>query len=133
MSFCNDKNASVVIFTKGFSQSMLRFLLSFCACLICLSLAAPDARATSTQYGDTGLISQPTAQTLDAGNICFGVWTNCSDGVKSPGLSTESSVIVPATLTMGLGTFMEAYGSYPNLLFNDDEYDSGRGSANAGF
>jgi outer membrane protein OmpA-like peptidoglycan-associated protein len=34
---------------------------------------------------------------------------------------------------MGLGTFIEAYGSYPNVLFNGDEEGSDRGFANAGF
>ncbi len=34
---------------------------------------------------------------------------------------------------MGLGTFIEVYGSYPNLLFNGDEGNSDRGSANVGF
>lgn len=90
--------------------------------------------ATSGQYGDTGLLSQTTAQTLNEGNICVGLWANCSDKVTGDGTSSGSSaLIIPTTITMGLGTFMEAYGSYPNLLFNGDGDASGRGFANAGF
>lgn len=113
---------------------MLRFS-SFLCCLFFLSLLSiPVAQATSTQFGDTGMLSQPTAQTLNEGNICVGLWANCSDGVyNGSDLSGDSSVIIPATITMGLGTFIEVYGSYPNLLFNGDEDSSGRGFANAGF
>ena len=113
---------------------MLRFSSFLCLFLLFPLLTVPVAQATSSQYGDTGLLSQPTAQTLNEGNICVGIWANCSDGVDngSP-LSDNSSTIVPTTITMGLGTFMEVYGSYPNLLFNDDENSSGRGFANVGF
>lgn len=103
-------------------------------CLLFLLLTTSLAQATTTQFGDTGLLSQPTAQTLNEGNICVGLWANCSDGVDSGSpLSGDSGVIVPATITMGLGTFMEVYGSYPNLLFNGDEDSSGRGGADLGF
>ncbi|MCM2263924.1 MAG: OmpA family protein [Desulfuromonadales bacterium] len=83
--------------------------------------------ATPTHYGSSGLLNLPTAQTLNEGNICVGLWTNCTTGKDQDG------VIVPATITLGLGTFMEVYGSYPNLLFNDDEEASGRGFADLGF
>jgi outer membrane protein OmpA-like peptidoglycan-associated protein len=98
-----------------------------------LILTCRPALATSTQFGDTGLLSQPVAQTLNEGNICVGLWANCAGGVDNPIDSSSSGVILPATITMGLGTFMEAYGSYPNILFNGDEDLSGRGYANAGF
>jgi outer membrane protein OmpA-like peptidoglycan-associated protein len=100
------------------SASLLSILLLF---------AASSCLATPTQYGHTGLLNLPTAQTLNEGNICVGVWTNCTAG------SNRNGVIVPTALTMGLGTFMEAYGSYPNLLFNNDEDVSGRGFADLGF
>ncbi|MCK4508198.1 MAG: transporter, partial [Desulfuromonadales bacterium] len=113
---------------------MLRFVFLLCLSLSFSLLAGSIAQATSTQFGDTGLLTQPTAQTLNEGNICVGLWANCSDGVDTDSsLSSSSSTIIPATLTMGLGTFMEVYGSYPNLLFNGDEDSSGRGSANVGF
>lgn len=83
--------------------------------------------ATPTHYGHSGLLNLPTAQTLNEGNICVGLWTNCTAGADRDG------VIVPATITLGLGTFMEVYGSYPNLLFNGDEDASGRGFADLGF
>lgn len=86
-----------------------------------------SASAVPTQFGDTGLLSQPTADTLNAGNICVGLWANHAS------TDTSDATIVPVALTLGLGSFLEAYGSYPNLLFNDDELDSGRGFANVGF
>lgn len=113
---------------------MLRFAAALCL-LLCFSLlAAVQASASSSQFGDTGLLSQPTAQTLNEGNICVGIWANCtSPGDNDPNLPDDTGLIVPTTVTMGLGTFMEVYGSYPNLLFNGDEDASGRGFANAGF
>ena len=88
---------------------------------------AMNAAATPTHYGPSGLLNIPTAETLNEGNICVGLWTNCTVG------NDRDGVIVPATITMGLGTFMEVYGSYPNLLFNGDEDASGRGFADLGF
>ena len=136
MSFLSVKNSWFIISNKGSSRSMLRFIPFFCLSLcLCFSLLASSvAQAMSTQMGDTGMLSQPTAQTLNEGNICVGVWANCSDGIDTgSSLSGDSSLIIPTTITMGLGTFMETYGSYPNLLFNGDEDSSGRGFASAGF
>ena len=97
-------------------------------------LAFPvNSNAIPTQFGDTGLISQPSANTLNEGNICIGLWANCAGGAVKPDGSTSDAVIVPAVITMGLGTFMETFGTYPNLLFNGDEDISGRGQASAGF
>ncbi len=134
MSLLSVKNTWFVTSNKGSSRSMSRFILFLCLLLSFLLLASPVALATSTQFGDTGLLSQPTAQTLNEGNICIGIWANCSDGIDSgSSLSGDSNLIIPTTITMGLGTFIETYGSYPNLLFNGDEDGSGRGFANAGF
>lgn len=119
---------------KGFSRHMTRFIILLLLLLSFLLLVSTLAQATTSQFGDTGLLTQPTAQTLNEGNICVGLWANCSDGIDNgSALSGDSSLIIPTTITMGLGTFMEAYGSYPNLLFNGDEDASGRGFANAGF
>ncbi len=93
-----------------------------------LLLTATSALATPTQYGVSGLLSQPTADTLDSGNISVGLWLNGSEQGNNSG-----ATIVPVSLTMGLGSFIEAYGSFPNLLFNDDESSSGRGFASLGF
>lgn len=113
---------------------MLRIVALAGLFLLFLLLPAHRVWATSGQFGDTGLLSQPTAQTLNEGNICIGIWSNCSSGVEGATPSSGSSgVIIPATITMGLGTFIETYGSYPNLIFNGDEDASGRGYANAGF
>ncbi len=99
----------------------------FFVCLL-LTTAAGTARAVPTQYGATGLISQPTAETLNAGNICIGIWCNYSYLDKDG----NDALIVPVGITIGLGTFFEMYGSYPNLLFNDDDLASGRGATNLG-
>ncbi len=104
-------------------------VLPLIAALVVASSAvfASPAGAVPTQFGDTGLLSQPSADTLDAGNISFGLWFNHSDNEES------SASIVPASLTLGLGSFLEVYGSYPNLLFNDDDLASGRGDIRLGF
>ncbi|WP_432821565.1 OmpA family protein [Trichloromonas sp.] len=96
--------------------------------LLLLAGSSLNVYANPTQCGETGLLTQPSAETLNAGNICIGVWGNYASGSDGTGVT-----IVPVTITMGLGTFMEAYGSYPNLLFNDDEQNSGRGFADVGF
>ena len=106
--------------------TMRHSLIMIFAGVLGLLLVAP-AFAIPTQYGHTGLLSVPEAQTLNEGNICVGLWANCTTGAE------EDGAIVPVAITLGLGTFMEAYGSYPNLLFNGDEDVSGRGFANLGF
>lgn len=106
----------------------MRYLsTSATVCLFLLFATVLPCLATPTHYGHSGLLNLPTAQTLNEGNICVGLWTNCTAG------SDQNGVIVPATITLGLGTFMEVYGSYPNLLFNGDEQVSGRGFADLGF
>ncbi len=98
------------------------------SCLIALLLLLTvKAQATPTQFGVSGLLSQPSADTLDSGNISVGLWVNSAEQSDS-----ESTTLVPISLGMGLGTFIEAYGSFPNLLFNDDETLSGRGFADLG-
>ncbi len=85
------------------------------------------ALATPSQYGITGLVTVPTADTLDSGNLAVGLWLNTSS------TDTDKDItLLPVSLTMGLGTFMEAYASFPSLLFNNDEPASGRGYANLG-
>lgn len=103
---------------------MKKTFISFFLMLVVLSPGM--VHATPSQYGVTGLITVPTADTLDSGNLAIGLWGNVSD------TGTDSVTIIPVSLTMGLGTFMEAYGSFPNLLFNNDEAASGRGYANLG-
>lgn len=126
---------NLVYHSIGYMNRYLSRLNALVAGLLLVSgvLLPTPGLAIPTQFGDTGLVSQPTAQTLNEGNICVGLWANCAGGVDDgTGLSGDG-VIVPATVTMGLGTFMETFGSYPNLLFNGDEDLSGRGSANIGF
>jgi hypothetical protein len=134
LSFSDGRKARFIDPRKGVSRFMPRFAFYLCFLAFVLTLTVSDSSATSGQYGDTGLISQPTAQTLNEGNICVGLWANCSDGINTPTTNAgDGSLIIPATITLGLGTFLEAYGSYPNLSFNGDEDSSARGFANAGF
>lgn len=105
--------------------------------LIILILAATvtSAVANPTQTGETGLITVPTAETLDAGNICLGVWTNYARNgasVVNPAAPRKNAFIVPFSLTLGIGSFWEVYGTYPNVLFNRQETNSGRGTASVG-
>jgi len=85
------------------------------------------ALANPTQYGSSGLLNVATADTLDSANLCIGVWGNCSkrnvDGINT---------IMPVTLTLGIGTFWEIYGTYPNVYLNDEAPYSGRGTADVG-
>lgn len=74
------------------------------------------------------MLNQPSADTLESGNIAIGLWLNSSQQTDG-----EAATILPFSLTLGLGSFIEAYGSYPNLFFNNEEVDSGRGFANIGF
>lgn len=94
--------------------------------IILLSMNTP-LLANPTQFGSSGLLNIPTADTLDSANFCFGVWGNCSS--KS---ETGVTSIMPVTLTLGIGTFWEVYGTYPNVFLNSDAPDSGRGTADLG-
>lgn len=112
----------ITLHTKSKLFSIFVILLGLC------TLYSVTAYATPTQYGVSGLINQPTADTLDSGNISVGLWAN-----NSKRASSDGALIFPVSLTLGLGTFLEAYGSFPNLLFNNEESLSGRGFANLGF
>ena len=108
--------------------------------VLLLSVPAPAVLAMPTQYGDSGLISQPSADTHQSGSICVGLWSNYS--TLKQGAVEESTLLLPVSITLGLGSFIEAYGSYPNLTFNGDEGEnitaypvtgySDRGFANLG-
>ena len=95
--------------------------------LFSLAVSASFCLAIPTQFGDTGLVSQPTAETLNSGNICVGIIANCAQN------DSATSTVLPVFMTLGLGNFLEAYGSYPNILFNEDEEASGRGYSDVGF
>jgi len=102
---------------------IFRFILII---MIILTLDSP-LLANPSQFGSTGLLNIPTADTLDSANFCVGLWGNCS---KSK--DTGTNTIMPVTLTLGIGTFWEAYGTYPNVLVNGEAQDSGRGTADLG-
>jgi len=94
--------------------------------ILILTLDSP-LFANPSQFGSSGLLNVPTADTLDSANFCVGVWGNCS---KNSDTGTTS--IMPVTLTLGISPFWEVYGTYPNLLLNSDTPDSGRGTADLG-
>lgn len=83
--------------------------------------------ANPTEFGSSGLLRVPTADTLDSANFCFGLWGSCSKRVDK-----DTVTIVPATLTLGIGTFWEVYGAYPNVSLNSDTQKSDRGTADIG-
>lgn len=101
-------------------------MLRLCVFFIAAVVFATTAFANPAMNGATGLISVPSAETLDAGNICIGAW-----GISTSKDSTNA-LTVPVALTLGIGTFWELYGSYPNLLFNGDEEKTGQGHAEMG-
>jgi len=82
---------------------------------IFLAIHASVVSANPTKGGATGLVKAPTADTLDSGNVCIGLWCDASSNKVS------SPILVPISITMGIGTFWEIYGSYPNILLNNNE------------
>lgn len=95
--------------------------------LVLVSLNVTPSLAIPTQFGDTGLLSQPTADTLNSGNICVGFWSTYEK------YQDDVYTLVPVAMTLGLGSFLETYGSYPNVLLNGEETWSPRGYATLGF
>lgn len=93
-------------------------------CLIPINVAANPGHA-----GSSGLINVPSAETLDAGNICVGAWS-CYGENKN--FAQKKSLVLPVSITLGIGTFWEIYGAYPNILFNGDEDASGIGTLDLG-
>lgn len=109
----------------------------FAIIIAILILPVSAAFANPGQSGSTGLINVPSADTLDAGNVCIGVWANFNDNNHqnkniTPSNNSNTTLIVPVGLTLGIGSFWELYGSYPNLLFDGKEDNSGRGSFDLG-
>ena len=111
---------------KAHPSTMKRFFAISIAIIISMS---SFAFANPGQNGSTGLINVPSADTLDAGNICIGVWTNLSENSNQ---TQSSALIAPVSITLGIGSFWEIYGAYPNILFNGDEDASGRGTLDLG-
>jgi len=103
--------------------------MNFIIVLILVFLFPAWSDASPGQSGSSGLLNVSSAETLDAGNICIGVWS-CYGVNKN--FSQKSSLIIPVTITMGIGTFWEVYGAYPNIFFNGDEDVSGRGTLDLG-
>lgn len=106
-----------------------RHVINFIVAFIVVCLIPFWADASPGVSGSSGLINVSSAETLDAGNLCVGAWS-CYGENKS--FSQKSFLIMPVTLTMGIGTFWELYGAYPNIFFNGDDDVSGRGTMDLG-
>lgn len=104
-------------------------MIKYIIIIMAVCLAPVCAVASPGHSGSSGLVNVPSAETLDAGNICIGAWS-CYGENKN--YSQKSSLILPVSITLGIGTFWEVYSSYPNVLFNRDEDASGMGTLNFG-
>lgn len=104
-------------------------MINYFFALIIFLMIPSWVEASPGQSGSSGLLNVSSAETLDGGNICVGVWS-CYGENKI--FSQKSSMIMPATITMGIGTFWELYGAYPNIFFNGDDDVSGRGTLDLG-
>ncbi len=104
-------------------------MINFIFALIVLCLIPNYSTASPGQSGSSGLLNVSSAETLDAGNICIGAWSCYSENSN---FSQKNSLIMPVTITMGIGTFWEVYGAYPNIFFNGDDDISGRGTLDLG-
>lgn len=117
-------HAGIYIFTE---RTIDFFMKQFLPIFIAITLLhASPSFANPTQTGITGLLTVPTADTLDSGNICVGLWGNINKK------DDKHAAIMPVALTLGIGSFWEVYGTYPNLLLNGQEDRSGRGTADLG-
>lgn len=103
------------------------FMIRFFLAIVIIFLLQKTAFANPNQFGSSGLLNVPSADTLDSANFCFGVWGNCNSKA-----TTGITSIMPVTLTLGIGTFWEIYGTYPNVYLNDEAPYSGRGTADIG-
>ena len=83
--------------------------------------------AVCNQFGETGLLSISTAETIANGTTCLGLWTDI--GSMKDGSTNKT---MPLSATFGLSRSLEMMISNPNLFFNDDNDTSGRGFANMG-
>lgn len=95
--------------------------------ITCMGFVYVDpAHGVPSHNGSTGLVLVPTAETLDAGNFSAGIWGNS--------ISKDSGrySVLPATITLGMGSFIEVYGTYPNLLSNREEDYSDKNTADLG-
>jgi outer membrane protein OmpA-like peptidoglycan-associated protein len=104
-------------------------VINYIVAFILLCLIPVSSYASPGQSGSSGLINVSSAETVDAGNICIGVWSCYGENQL---FSQKSSLIMPVTITLGIGTFWEVYGAYPNIFFNGDEDVSGRGTMDLG-
>ena len=98
-----------------------------CAFILSFTLMAlpKAASAAVNQFGETGLLSMSTAETVGGSNLCLGLWSLTSS--LSEG---DTNKIMPVSLTYGFTKNIELGGSFPNISLNNDEDKSGRGFMN---
>lgn len=115
--------------TCEFSSHRPYPVIKYTLLLIALCLTPVFVDANPSRSGSSGLISAPSAETLDAGNICLGTWSCYSENQS---FTQKRSLIMPVSMTLGIGTFWEVFSSYPNILFNGNEDTSGIGTLDIG-
>ena len=96
--------------------------------LLAVAAGPEKSHSAMNQYGETGLLSTPSAEMVGAGNLCVGMWCNFSEMADG-----SSQTLMPISFVFGLGQSFELNASYPNVLFNDDAELSDRGYMNLGF
>lgn len=93
-----------------------------------LFMVPTESFGASNQFGETGLLSIATGETVGSGNLCMGIWCGVTSFKNG-----NTNKIAPFSLTFGMGKDFELSVSYPNILFNDDVDESGRDFTNLGF
>lgn len=78
-------------------------------------LIPSSAAAISTQYGESGLISVPSAEVTERGIYNAAAWFNNSQN------SIDKAARFPISLAMGIGFGWEFFGSYPDISFANQE------------
>lgn len=84
------------------------------------------AAVTSTQYGESGLVSVPTAEVTERGVYNAAVWFNNSQN------NGNKAARLPISLAMGIGFGWEFFGSYPDISFANQEDGSMSNFGNVG-
>lgn len=103
----------VCITGTGYKLKGLRYLI-----FLLIVFIPSVATAISSQYGDSGLISVPTAETTERGIYNASVWFNDSQN------NEKNAARFPVSIAMGIGFGWEFFGSYPDISFANQDNDS---------
>lgn len=83
--------------------------------LLTILIPSVAAAATPTQYGESGLVSVPTAEVTERGIYAAAAWFNNSQN------NSNKAARFPISLAMGIGFGWEFFGSYPDISFANQE------------